>query len=380
MQLQTNRVQPLDFMRGFAVIVMVMGHSMDSVLSQGSRTADLFRLYDAARGFTAPLFLFISGFAFAVVTLRKWEAFVAFGVPARRRLGKMVMLLGLGYALHFPFFSLNKLLHDTRPAEYAMMFQVDVLHCLAVGLIALQLFVVLARTPRRFIGLTTGAAAVIILASPLIWLVDLSSAVTPFFAPYFNQQVPSIFPFFPFAAYLFTGGVVGMLYMKAREAKSEHLLLRNMFRIGIAVSLVGLVLELQPFDIYPPYDFWKTSPNFFLIRIGIIAVFTSAFFSVRHLPPLVADNLVILGQASLVVYAVHLVLVYGSAANAGLMQIIGQRLHPLEALATAVGVLMVMITLVHVRNTLREHHYYPLRLAQAGFTCTLLYFFLTKPY
>lgn len=367
-------------MRGFAVIVMVMGHSIDSVLSQSARTTDLFRLYDAARGFTAPLFLFIAGFAFAVVTLRKWDAFVACGVPARRRLTKMVMLLGLGYALHFPFFSLNKLLHNTRPAEYAMMFQVDVLHCLAVSLIMLQLFVVLARTPRRFIGLTTGAAAVIVLASPLVWLHDLSSAVTPFFAPYFNQQVPSIFPVFPFAAYLFAGSVVGMLYMRAREAKTEHLLLRTMCRIGIAVSIVGLVLELQPLAIYPPHDFWKTSPSFFLIRIGIIAVITSAFFSVRHLPPLVAENLVILGQGSLVVYAVHLVLVYGSAANNGFMQIIGQRLNPLEALVTAVGVLMVMITLVHARNTLREHHYYPLRLAQAGFTCSLLYFFLTKPY
>ena len=80
------------------------------------------------------------------------------------------LLLGLGYALHFPFFSLNKLLHDTRPEEYAMMFQVDILHCLAVSILMLQVFIVIARTPRRFLRVTAGAGAVIVLVSPLVWL------------------------------------------------------------------------------------------------------------------------------------------------------------------------------------------------------------------
>ena len=75
----TQRVQSLDFMRGFAVVVMVMGHSIDAVLSPDARDTEAFRVYDALRGFTAPLFLFISGFAFAVVPDARWDAFVAFG-------------------------------------------------------------------------------------------------------------------------------------------------------------------------------------------------------------------------------------------------------------------------------------------------------------
>jgi fucose 4-O-acetylase-like acetyltransferase len=118
-------------------------------------------------------------------------------------------------------------------------------------------------------------------------------------------------------------------------------------------------------------------PDFFLIRIGIIAAATSAFFRIRALPPRVAENLVVLGQASLIVYAVHLVLVYGSAANQGLMQIIGQQLNPAGSFAVAVGVLFVMVTMVHVRNTLREHHYYPLRLMQAALRVPLTH---DRPY
>ena len=367
-------------MRGFAVVVMVIGHSIDSVLSPAARSTELFRLYDAVRGFTAPMFLFVSGFAFAVVVMRRWNDHVSFGSPARKRLSKMLMLLGLGYALHFPFFSLNKLLHDMKPEEFAMMAQVDILHCLAVSIILLQLVVVFTRTPGRFAAVTAGLTTAIIVVSPLVWQSDLSGVVTPFFAPYFNQKVPSLFPVFPFAAYLFTGSVIGILYTLARQRGEEFLMLRQVLRVGVVFGLLGLVLDIAPVTIYPPHDFWKTSPNWFLMRIGIIASLTAGFFHIRNLPPVLARNLVTLGQASLVVYTVHLILVYGSAANPGLMHIIGQHLDPAGAVVVAFGVLLLMITLVHARNTMREHHYYPLKIFQAGFTSTLLYFFLTKPY
>jgi acyltransferase len=367
-------------MRGFAVIVMVIGHSIDSVLSPASRATELFRFYDAVRGFTAPMFLFVSGFAFAVVVLRRWDDYVFFRSPARKRLIKMLMLLGLGYALHFPFFSLNKILTNLQPQEFAMMLQVDILHCLAVSIILLQILVVITRTPGRFAAATGGIATAIILAAPLVWQRDVTPFVGPFLAPFFNQNVPSIFPLFPFAGYLFTGAVIGTLYSLARQRGEEFLLLRQILRVGVAFGILGLILDVVPVTLYPPHDFWKTSPNWFLMRIGIIASLTAGFFHVRDIPPVLARNLVTLGQASLIVYTVHLLLVYGSAANPGLMQIIGQQLDVSGAVVVAFGVLLLMITFVHARNTLREHHYYPLKLFQAGFTSTLLYFFLTKPY
>jgi hypothetical protein len=376
----TQRVQSLDFMRGFAVAVMVIGHSIDSVLSPASRATEWFRLYDAVRGFTAPMFLFVSGFAFAVVAMRRWDEYVTFGSAARKRLSKMLMLLALGYVLHFPFFSLNKILTNMQPSEFAMMVQVDILQCLAVSIILLQMLVVITRTPGRFAVVTGAVATAIILASPLVWQQSLVPVVGPVLAPFFNQSVPSLFPVFPFAGYLFTGTVIGTLYTLARRRGEEFLYLRSILQIGVVLGILGLVLDIIPVSVYPSHDFWKTSPNWFLIRIGIIASLTAGFFRIRSLPPVLARNLVTLGQASLVVYAVHLLLVYGSAVNPGLMQIIGQQLDAPLAVVVAFGVLLLMLTLVHARNTLREHHYYPLTLFQAGSVSTLLYFFLTKPW
>ena len=375
-----ERVQSLDFLRGFAVVVMVLGHSIDAVLSTDARATEAFRIYDALRGFTAPLFLFISGFAFAVVTGRRWEVFAAFGAPARTRVGKMAGLLVLGYVLHFPFFSLNKLLHNTRPEEYAMMFQVDILHCLAVSIILLQLLVVITRTPERFLRVTAAAGALIVLLSPLIWLLDLRGVLPPVIAPYLSQQQPSLFPIFPFTAYLFAGAVTGLLYVRARSAGRESAFFRRAAHVAALAAVTGFVCDLLPLHLYPAHDFWKTSPDFFAIRLGAILLITAGFFALRRLPPAIGEHLVVLGKASLLVYAVHLVLVYGSAANDGLMQIIGQRLSPLSTLCVAGGVLFLMVTTVHAWNAVRERHDPHWRVLQAGVTSTLLYFFLTRPY
>jgi acyltransferase len=367
-------------MRGFAVVVMVLGHSIDAVLSPDARATDVFRIYDALRGFTAPLFLFISGFAFAVVTGRRWEAFAAFAAPARKRVGKMAGLLVLGYALHFPFFSLNKLLHNTRPEEYAMMFQVDILHCLAVSIIMLQLLVVMTRTPERFLLVTAAAGTLIVLLSPLIWLLDFRGVLPAIIAPYLSQQQPSLFPIFPFTAYLFAGAVTGLLYARARSAGRESAFFRRAAHVATVAAVTGFMCDLLPLRVYPVHDFWKTGPDFFAIRLGAILLITSGFFALRRFPPAVGENLVVLGKASLLVYAVHLVLVYGSAANDGLMQIIGQRLNPFFALCVAAGVLLLMLTSVHAWNAVRERHDPHWRVLQAGFTSTILYFFLTRPY
>jgi hypothetical protein len=87
-----------------------------------------------------------------------------------------------------------------------------------------------------------------------------------------------------------------------------------------------------------------------------------------------------LGQGSLLVYVTHLVLVYGSSMNDGLLQRIGQTLPAPAAAAIALGVLALMILLVRVWRYLRRAYALPSRLVQAGLASTLLYLFFTNPY
>ena len=66
-------------------------------------------------------------------------------------------------------------------------------------------------------------------------------------------------------------------------------------------------------QLYPVYDFWHTSPNFILIRVGILLVVLAAVYAWCRwgagqwgFSPLIQ-----LGQTSLLVYWVHIEFVYG---------------------------------------------------------------------
>jgi hypothetical protein len=68
--------------------------------------------------------------------------------------------------------------------------------------------------------------------------------------------------------------------------------------------------------LYAVGDYWHTSPNFFLIRVGMLLVILSASYAwcrwgagEWNFSPLIQ-----LGQASLLVYWVHLEFVYGRAS------------------------------------------------------------------
>ena len=377
---KNNRILFLDFMRGFAIIFMVMGHSIDSVLSRELRAAQGFILYDAIRGFTAPIFLFVSGYAYIVATEKKWSEFRTFGKPVMKRLWKVALLFVIGYALHFPFFSFEKLLTNTKPEEYAQFFQADVLHCVGASLLILQVLMFLIPSKRVFALTVAGFVASIVLSAPLIWRIDFAPIVTPFFSPYFNQTQLSIFPMFPFAAFLFTGVVAGHFYLEAKHKGSEDAFVKTFLVLALVVVALGIDFDLVPFNLYPEYDYWKTSPNWFLVRVGIVAFICSAFYYVRRLPSVVEKNLIVLGQASLLIYPIHLLIVYGSAANEGLMQKIGQTLAAHQAVLIGLIVLTSMLLLTYVWNYVRKNFRMPARLIQAGLASSLLYTFLTRPW
>jgi fucose 4-O-acetylase-like acetyltransferase len=82
---------------------------------------------------------------------------------------------------------------------------------------------------------------------------------------------------------------------------------------GVGLIYLARWLDARPSQLYATYDFWHTSPNFFLIRVGmLLAILAAAYLWCRWgagqwgFSPFIQ-----LGQASLVVYWVHIEFVYG---------------------------------------------------------------------
>jgi hypothetical protein len=82
---------------------------------------------------------------------------------------------------------------------------------------------------------------------------------------------------------------------------------------GAALAWLGYWLDARPVQLYAVYDFWHSSPNFFVIRTGIImGIVLLGYLWCRWGPGEWGFSpLIEMGQASLLVYWVHIEFVYG---------------------------------------------------------------------
>lgn len=129
---------------------------------------------------------------------------------------------------------------------------------------------------------------------------------------------PWLFCIFPWTGFAFAGLAVGAVLFSdwARDRTSQ--VLAWLAAAGAAAILIAYQLDHSSRQLYATYDYWHTSPNFFMMRIGmllLIAFLTYAWCrwglatggsGLWSFSPLIQ-----LGQASLLVYWVHIEFVYG---------------------------------------------------------------------
>jgi fucose 4-O-acetylase-like acetyltransferase len=129
----------------------------------------------------------------------------------------------------------------------------------------------------------------------------------------FNKPQPWLFPLFPWAAFACAGLAIGFLLFSPWSARHHLATVSAIGAAGAALCAAGWRLDAQPRQLYAVYDFWHTSPNFFLLRLGVLmGIILASYLWCRWgagqwgFSPLIE-----LGQSSLVVYWVHIEFVYG---------------------------------------------------------------------
>ncbi|MHB1050426.1 MAG: heparan-alpha-glucosaminide N-acetyltransferase domain-containing protein [Bacteroidota bacterium] len=321
----------IDLLRFIAVLFMIQGHTFDATLDFSVRHSALFTAHDFFHGFIAPLFLFASGVAFGISTFKKWEDHKVLTRKVYKRIGRFVSLLIIGYALHLPFFSLQKIVTEATPAEIASLLQVDALHCIAITLLILQIAVLVLKTEKRFVLFTALLALVIVFAAPLVWSVSLREKVPLWFLSYLNAENNSWFPVFPWSGFLLVGVIFSWFFINAKEHHHAVVLMRNIAIAGIAAFIIPLLLIDVPFGVYPVHDVWKANPLIVFARLGFVAMATAGVFYAEHSLKIRSTTAQIMGRESLFIYILHLVILYGSVLNRGLQQTITAGLTVLQS-------------------------------------------------
>lgn len=325
---------------------MFQTHCYDSWLGGTARQSRFFMYSQLGGTFPAPLFLFLAGISFALVTEKLRAKHLAPGQIARSTIRRGAEIFGFGL-----LFRVQEYVIAWGWAPKSDLLRVDILNTIGLSmmLMGVMCWIVLqpcgadapvgedsvaadVGAPSLSRSLRQGwnsrttliiAAAVtsllISLLTPLLWttwrLRFLPWPIESYIDGVHNLGTPQawLFPIFPWTGFAFAGLAVGFILQSPWARAGET---RVFLSLGAAgVGLVGLSrwLDAQPRQLYPVYDYWHTSPQFFLIRVGMLLVIVTASYAWCRwgLAQSGFSPLMQLGQASLLVYWVHIEFVYG---------------------------------------------------------------------
>jgi uncharacterized membrane protein len=317
----SSRLAYIDWTRGLACVLMFQTHCYDSWLSPGARQSKFFMYSQLGGTFPAPLFLFLAGISFALVTEKLWKKNLPpmqiAGATIRR--GAEIFALGL-------LFRLQEYLIAWGWAPLSDLLRVDVLNTIGISMMLMGIvcWLVLAihrgaHTRLAFILASAATALLISLLTPPLWTTWrprwLPWPLESYINGVHNLGIPQawLFPIFPWTAFAFAGLAAGFVLQSDWARRREVLTFILVGVAGLALIETSRWLDAQPHQLYAVYDYWHTSPAFWLIRLGMLLLILTASYAWCRwgagqwgFSPLIQ-----LGQASLLVYWVHIEFVYG---------------------------------------------------------------------
>jgi uncharacterized membrane protein len=357
------RLSYIDWMRGLACVLMFQTHCYDSWLGGSARQSRFFMYSQLGGTFPAPLFLFLAGISFALVTEKLRRKNLPTSIIARSTIRRGAEIFGFGL-----LFRLQEYVIAWGWAPKSDLLRVDILNTIGVSMMMMGVlcWIVLpfsspkgaagqpnSRNKLFLILAAAGTALAISLLTPLLWTTWrpdwLPWPIESYINGVHNLGAPQawLFPVFPWAAFAFAGLAVGFLLQSDWIRTREATVFLSVGILGAALIELSRLLDASHWKLYPVYDYWHTSPQFFLIRVGMLMMILTASYAWCRwgagqwgFSPLIQ-----LGQASLLVYWVHIEFVYGRAS------ILAK--HAQTITSASIGLLIIfgaMLALAYIRT------------------------------
>jgi hypothetical protein len=277
------------------------------------------------------IFLFLTGvtFAFLMDSTERKE------LPARERfltaLSRSRYLFLLAFAFRVQLFIFG------FPANWQDLFRVDVLNCMGFSM-ALMAAMTLVRTRNRA-WICAAAGFAVAFASPLVSQINWSGApwiVRNYLAPGYGS-----FSFFPWGGFLAFGLSMGSLIRVAKEDGDAHRLMQGTALAGAALVLGGQFFADAPYTLYAKSEFWLNSPAQMLTKLGVVLLLVAVAFAWTRYGAKPGWSWVRqFGISSLLVYWVHIELVYGRE-----LWFLKNNLTVAQTVVSAVGLVLLMLAL-----------------------------------
>jgi hypothetical protein len=284
---------------------MIQCHVFNSYARPDVRPGGTYALSQFTGGMAAPLFLFMAGMtlAFQMESIARRET----GALARwlGALRRGAYVLGIAY-----LFRLSCVVAMLPKPDWSELAKVDILNCMGLAMLCCSPVGMFELKGR--VRASLALAGVVAAASPIV--ANLPWEGTPLLLQDYvwpgAAQARGRFPLFPNAAYVAFGIAAGSLVRGARERMER--LMQWAVLVGLALVFAGQYFSNLPFSIYAKSSFWTDSPTLVAIRCGVALLLTAGSYLWTEFGAREAWSwMQTLGKNSLMVYWVHVMLVYG---------------------------------------------------------------------
>ncbi len=328
--MKPNRLFFIDAVRAFAIIMMLQGHFVDTLLAVEYRDESniIFQVWKYFRGITAPTFYTISGIIFTYLLMRSKKNGTS-NLRIKKGITRGLMLIAIGYTLRAPVFDWFKGVFK----DYFLI--VDVLQCIGLSLlITVLLYLATFKKSAVFSLIMFCLASTVFLCEPLYRSLDLND--TPLFiANYFTKSNGSVFTIIPWFGYTAYGAFIATLFYGFLEKpRFKIALITGLIVIGTAFVwksswLFNYIYLQTDFELLKKVAYY----NYLFTRLGNVLILLGLFYLFERY---LKQTLILkIGQKTLSIYVIHFVIIYGSITGMGLHQIIGKTLNPYQAVLGA---------------------------------------------
>jgi hypothetical protein len=330
------RLQYLDWVRGLGALIMLQGHAFHSFLKPELREGAPYVFSQFAGGMPPAIFLFLTGVTLAFLM----DSTEKKGFGGARRVWLAARRSGYLFAVAI-LFRLQLWLFGWPSSSATDLLRVDILNCMGFAILTLSVMALFRTAERARLCAVLGVG--IAVASPLIsqmaWT-GLPWMVRAYIVPDYN-----FFSFFPWAAYVAFGMSAGSV-IRLLPADGTDRAMQWAAIAGGAAILACQYLASLPYTLYAKSEYWLNSPAQVLTKQGVVLLMVAlAYLWTRYVAKPGWSWVRQLGTTSLLVYWVHIELVYGRW-----VWFWKNNLAVPQTLASAAGVILLMLALSVLRT------------------------------
>lgn len=373
-----GRYACIDWLRGFALVVMIETHIVNAYLPVASKHTSTFFWLTFFNGLVAPTFLFAAGFSLILQANRYWDSWLSLKAPFWVQMRRLGFITLVAYFSHMDDYKLSRYLSAESQDFWKSTLQVDVLQCIVASILIVMALILVFRDRSRVLW---GAALLgigVAFATPWVWSVNFLGRLPVFLALFLNPHGISLFPLFPWICFVLAGSCASLLFLRSLEEKTQDHFMRLVSLTGVLMIAAGFWGRYAPFTLPGLRSFYTTSPLYVLVRLGCVLIFFALLHKMEKIGRRIPAPIQLAGQESLLVYGVHLWIIFGFLRGKHLGPVLGLELGYAGCFALSAALAAFMLVLAGLWHGLKRAFPRFTRWTQGATILVMIIIFLSR--